>query len=238
MAQFVQRLGKVSKNEEFANLCYCLPSSQGVFEVHEREFTYIVDITARECTCRKWNLTGIPCQHDISCLRHERIPPESVVHDCYSIASFNKAYETNILPCNDKSLWVKVGGPEVLPPVYDKKVGRPPKSRKKQPHEVQGKFGPRLSKHGVSVTCSYCKVEGHNVRGCFLKKNELRPEDYVPNPIHVDDDDDENQPGMGEEQPAVGEQQPADAQHVAGGDDHYGQVLGILSMVGTQTSAH
>jgi hypothetical protein len=112
---------KVSKNAEFSNLCYCLPSGQGVFEVHEREFTYIVDIKARECTCRKWNLTGIPCQHAISCLRHERIPPEFVVHDCYSIASFSKAYESNILPCNDKSLWMKVDGPQVLPPVYVKK---------------------------------------------------------------------------------------------------------------------
>lgn len=38
---------KVAKNAEFTNVCYCLPSCQGVFEVHDREFTYIVDITKR-----------------------------------------------------------------------------------------------------------------------------------------------------------------------------------------------
>jgi len=58
----------------------------------------------------------------------------------------------------------------VQPPLYEKKVGRPPKSRKKQPHEVQGKNGPKFSKHGVTVHCSYYTKANHNSVGCKLKK--------------------------------------------------------------------
>ncbi|XP_052134786.1 uncharacterized protein LOC127753347 [Oryza glaberrima] len=69
----------------------------------------------------------------------------------------------------------KVNGPEVKPPIYEKKVGRPPKSRRKAPYEVQGKNGPKMSKHGVEMHCSYCKEPGHNKKGCPLRKAGLRP---------------------------------------------------------------
>jgi hypothetical protein len=41
-----------------------------------------------------------------------------------------------------------MNGQEIKPLVYEKKVGRPTKSRRKQPFEVQWKDGPKLSKHG------------------------------------------------------------------------------------------
>lgn len=63
-----------------------------------------------------------------------------------------------------------MNGPLVLPPVYEKKVGRPPKSRKKQPHEVKGKSGPKLSRHGIIIHCKYCSEAGHNSGGCKLKR--------------------------------------------------------------------
>lgn len=59
--------------------------------------------------------------------------------------------------------------------MYVKKVGRSPKARKKQPYEVQGRNGPRLSKHGMVMTCRYCGVTGYNRAGCSLTKSRLRP---------------------------------------------------------------
>ena len=120
-------------------------------------------------------LTGIPCNHAISCLRHERIPAESVLPACYSTEAFGSAYGFNIWPCRDQTLWEKMDGPEIKPPVYEKKVGRPPKSRRKQPQEVQGKHGPKLSRHDTIITCSCCKGENHNRAGCPFRKLGLRP---------------------------------------------------------------
>ena len=54
--------------------------------------------------------------------------------------------------------------------MYEKKVGRPPKSRKKQPHEVKGKNGPKFSKHGVIIHCSHCSEANHNRGGFKLKR--------------------------------------------------------------------
>ena len=112
--------------------------------------------------CRRWQLTGIPCCHAVSCLRHERIAPESVLPSCYSLDAYNNAYAYSIWPCRDKSEWEKIDAHQVLPPVYEKRVVRPPKARKKQPHEVPGKNGPRLSRYGVIMHCSHCSEGGHN----------------------------------------------------------------------------
>lgn len=112
---------KVLKNAEYANMCYALPAGQGIFQVQSKEFQYTVDIVSKHCDCRRWDLTGIPCNHAISCLRHERISPESVLPNCYSTDAFRTAYGFNIWPCSDKRTWEKVDGPEVLPPIYEKK---------------------------------------------------------------------------------------------------------------------
>lgn len=164
---------KVIKNSEFANLCFAMPAGHGVFQVQFKEYNNTVDILAKTCDCRRWQLTGIPCCHAIACLRHERIPAESMLPDCYSVQTFQKAYEFSIWPCKDKTEWAHVNGPTVQPPVYEKKVGRPPKSRKKQPHEIQGKNGPKLSKHGVTIHCGHCSEPNHNQGGCELKKQGI-----------------------------------------------------------------
>ncbi|KAL6615789.1 hypothetical protein ACP70R_038059 [Stipagrostis hirtigluma subsp. patula] len=144
-------------------------------QVQDRDILYVVDIAAKQCDCRRWDLTGIPCNHAIACLRHERIPAESVIPHCYSSDAYLDAYKHPIWPCKDKSTWENVGGPQVLPPVYEKKVGRPPKSRRKQPFERQGKNGPTMSRHGIVITCSCCGVTGHNSAGCEMKKAGIKP---------------------------------------------------------------
>jgi hypothetical protein len=79
---------KLARHAEMANTCYVIPSGSGVFEVHDREWQYNVDIKGKHCDCKRWSLTGIPCSHAISCLRHERIPEESVLPWCYSTEAF------------------------------------------------------------------------------------------------------------------------------------------------------
>jgi len=101
---------KLLKNAQFANTCYAVPAGKGVFEVQSGDFQYIVDIIGRHCDCRRWDLTELPCSHAISCLRHERIPTESVVPKCYSVEAFATAYGFNIWPCADKSTWFNVVG--------------------------------------------------------------------------------------------------------------------------------
>ena len=69
--------------------------------------------------------------------------------------------------------------PKVLPPMYEKKVGRPRKSRRKLPHEVQEKEGSKMTRHGVEMYCSHCKESGHNITGCSLKRVRLTPKQLL-----------------------------------------------------------
>ena len=161
-----------------------MPSGKGIFQVQCKGADYNVDICNKTCDCRRWDLTGIPCNHAVACLRHERIPAEDVLPICYSTKTFSKVYGFNIMPCADKNSWEKTNGPKVLPPVYEKKVGRPTKSRRKQLHEVQGKDGPKMSRHGVIITCSWCKGQHHNRAGCSLRKLGIKPNAHSnPNPV-------------------------------------------------------
>ena len=140
------------------------PCGKGVFQVCRDETTYIVELNLRSCSCRRWQLTRIPCTHACACLRHERVKPEQMVSKCYSIHTYMQAYGTTIRPLRDKSEWTKTNGPTVQPPLYEKKIGRPKKSRRKNPEEKEG--GTRLSRAGVVIHCGYCREAGHNRTGC------------------------------------------------------------------------
>ena len=187
---------KILKNADYANVCYVLPAGHGIFQVQSKGGDYIVDVLKKKCDCRRWDLTGIPCNHAIACLRHERIPAEDLLPACYSTQTYSSVYGFTIMPCKDKSMWEQTNGPEIQPPIYEKKVGRPPKSRRKQPHEIQTSQGPKLSRHGIVITCSWCGKENHNRAGCSLRKLGIKPTQAT----HVEEQQLEDD---GEEEPVI-----------------------------------
>jgi hypothetical protein len=121
-------------------------------------------------------------------MRHERIKPESMVSNCYSVATYMQAYGGQIFPLRDKDEWAEVDANPILPPLYEKCVGRRKKNRRKQPEESED--GTRLSKHGVIIHCGYCRKEGHNRSGCselkaaIIRENSNdQEEEHAPHAI-------------------------------------------------------
>lgn len=155
---------KLNKNVEWSADFFASPFKQGVFKVTRQEAVYIVELNLRSCSCRRWQLTGIPCTHACACFRNDRLKPEQFVSHCYSIHTYMQAYGSMIRPVRDKLEWTKTNGPAVQPPYYEKVVGRPKKSRRKSPEEKAD--GTKLSKHGVIIHCGYCRDPGHNKSGC------------------------------------------------------------------------
>ena len=90
---------KLFKLEDWANNCYPMEAGKGFFNVTTGQFQ--VDILKQRCSCRKWQMTCIPCHHSITCFRHERISPESMVHTCYSVANIKLCYNEVIMSCRD-----------------------------------------------------------------------------------------------------------------------------------------
>ncbi|KAM0842513.1 hypothetical protein ACQ4PT_058322 [Festuca glaucescens] len=155
---------KLDKNIDFATNYEAEPAAEHLFKVTGLRGEYEVNIKKMECSCRAWQLTGIPCRHACACLRLERIKPESVVHKCYSIEAYKSAYGHVIMPCSDPKVWPKMYGPAMRPPKFDKQVGRPSKKRRRSPLEEDN--GTRMSRHGIIGHCSVCNSTGHNKRKC------------------------------------------------------------------------
>ncbi|KAM0926804.1 hypothetical protein ACQ4PT_003002 [Festuca glaucescens] len=158
---------KLDINIELSNECYVKAHGDEVFSVESNGTMYVVKLSVKSCSCRRWALTGIPCSHVIACLRHERKSPIDMVHHCYSVQAFQRAYAHKIMPCRDKKEWQKMNGCQILPPLYIKKVGRPTRNRKKQPEEVAAtQGGTRITRHGLVIHCRHCGLPGHNRGGC------------------------------------------------------------------------
>ncbi|CAL9014117.1 unnamed protein product [Prunus brigantina] len=95
---------------------------------------FIVDLDERTCSCKNWDLYGVPCTHVVSAINHKRgNVPDTYIDKCYMKETLLKAYENIIQPVNgiDLYLWEKTDFPEILPPMYNRQPGKPPKIRRK-----------------------------------------------------------------------------------------------------------
>ena len=68
-----------AKNADWSGNLTPHPAGHKVYEVMSNEVTYIVEMNMRACSCRRWQLTGIPCSHVLACAREERIKAETLV---------------------------------------------------------------------------------------------------------------------------------------------------------------
>ncbi|KAG8379808.1 hypothetical protein BUALT_Bualt07G0127800 [Buddleja alternifolia] len=85
-----------------------------------------------------WNyedLSGIPCKHGMSAICDQALDPEDLVHEYYSVNSYNRVYQHAILPVNGQRLWPKTGYIPPLPPNFGRMAGRPSSARRMEPDE-------------------------------------------------------------------------------------------------------
>ena len=150
-----------------------------MFVVNDKGVDFCVDTKLEKCSCRRWDLSGIPCSHAVAALRYDKIPPESRVNSCYSIETYCKAYEHIIMPCKDVSEWTKMNGRQIIPPPIQRKKGRRARNRRKQPEEKQGKRGVQINRKGGVIHCGYCGAPGHNINGCVDWKLGLVPKKHA-----------------------------------------------------------
>lgn len=156
---------KLDKEKNIAYKCSIFPSTMTLFQVRYHD-EVSVDMSKWSCTCRKWDLTGIPCYHACAVIGYLGKYAEDYVHSWYQKDTYMKAYEFNIPPLPSDKFWPTVAYPLDPPPIKSQ-PGRPKKNRRKDPHELPKKVG-RLSKHGCTVTCGNCNEKGHNKKTCKL----------------------------------------------------------------------
>nr|KAJ0190736.1 hypothetical protein LSAT_V11C800440920 [Lactuca sativa] len=142
---------------------------------------YVVDMTNMSCTCRRWELNGIPCRHAIATIHEMADSGDKVgelytyVNKVYWLQTWNEAYSYTVDPIKGRAMWPKSTCPfQLTPPPHHNQHGRPKTKRKRSADE---KYDKQMQNHGagepekltrkfVSVRCGKCNNKGHNSRTC------------------------------------------------------------------------
>ena len=108
---------------------------------------------------------GIPCMHACSAFTHQCRKPEDYCDGSLSFGSYHATYQFFINPTNSQEFWEKTPYLKPIPPKVRRSAGRPKKNRRKDGDECVVTGGKLKRSYNV-WTCSTCKQEGHNSRGC------------------------------------------------------------------------
>ena len=120
----------VEANKKDASQLRCIFNGADKYQVTGQWMDqYVVNLKDRSCTCRNWDITGIPCKHAIAAM-YDKMQngsdcgdPEDWVHKCYWLSTWNAMYQYTIDPINGKNMWPRSSCPTtLLPPKHHKQV--------------------------------------------------------------------------------------------------------------------
>ncbi|PWA56031.1 transposase, MuDR, MULE transposase domain protein [Artemisia annua] len=133
-------------------------SSENRAEVKCKGKRWEVILDDTQCTCRVWQVTGLPCVHAaafIAFIRDANL--EKYVDPYYTIEKFKEAYALEIAPVPDKDEWLDIqSAVKIYPPIIKRPSGRPRKNR----IIAAGEQTKRRHK------CSKCGGSGHHPQTC------------------------------------------------------------------------
>ncbi|KAM0065384.1 putative Zinc finger, SWIM-type [Helianthus debilis subsp. tardiflorus] len=134
----------------------------------------VVNLEKRTCSCRRWEITGMPCRHAVAALWEMGVTGgrvgalESWVYPVYKLERWKLVYSHKINPINGRSMWVKVQCPiTITPPKHHTPVGRPKKARKRSAVEMEDlALTRKLTRKNTKGKCTKCGANGNNIRTC------------------------------------------------------------------------
>ncbi|XP_023919987.1 uncharacterized protein LOC112031528 [Quercus suber] len=79
------------------------PAGSFMYEVDNGRERHLVDLARKACSCRIWDLTGLPCKHGIPAIVKNLEKVEDYVHPCYLKETFVETYKEIIQPMPGQS---------------------------------------------------------------------------------------------------------------------------------------
>ena len=116
----------------------CL-ASHTQFEVKNGLQNFTMDLEKGNCSCKKWDTTGIPCAHAVSFIFFNRQDAKQYVHKYFHVSTYKACYEPEIAPINGQNMWRPSGVQLVQPPIKRKPPSKPKKKRAREPGEPIGR---------------------------------------------------------------------------------------------------
>nr|GEX12716.1 zinc finger, PMZ-type [Tanacetum cinerariifolium] len=145
---------------------FVFPSGFQELEVRNRDESYGVNLQHKVCSCRMWELSGVPCVHAVAGYMHLNQDLDTGVSFWYSQEAWCNTYQFSIQ--TGSRYWKRTNIAPSLPPLIKRMPGRLQKQRIKSPTEDNST---QCSRVGRQMTCSNCWKKGHNKASC---KNKTR----------------------------------------------------------------
>ncbi|KAK6803358.1 hypothetical protein RDI58_001142 [Solanum bulbocastanum] len=121
---------------KISKVCKVSGNGDNGYEVTEGTDRHIVNLRERKCTCRTWDLTGIPCPHAIKAMEHKKMIPKKEIHWYYSKEAALAVYKHKLQPVRGEPFWKYNPLHAIEPPELVKLVGRPKLMREREKDEV------------------------------------------------------------------------------------------------------
>lgn len=126
----------------------------------------VVDLDAKTCACRKFDLTGLPCYHACACINWKNLPLVNYIHKIYSKDMYLATYDHTLEPINSEQYWEQTGLAGPLPPLIKVQPGKQKKRDMKNDVPIDPT---KLRRQNTTIFYSYCSAKGHNARTCPAK---------------------------------------------------------------------
>ncbi|XP_056158414.1 uncharacterized protein LOC130134769 [Syzygium oleosum] len=72
---------KLDANVTASRFCHPVWNGENGYEIIHNNDKYVVNLDRRKCSCRAWELSGIPCPHAICAILMKQERPEDYLHD-------------------------------------------------------------------------------------------------------------------------------------------------------------
>ena len=86
-------LKKLEKIKEHSTNYNCEWSGGDKYKVTTGTSSFIVDKNERTCSCRRWELSGIPCAHAVCAIWYHNEDPMLYLDVCYKVRIFLEIYK-------------------------------------------------------------------------------------------------------------------------------------------------
>ncbi|GJZ67196.1 pentatricopeptide repeat-containing protein [Tanacetum coccineum] len=111
----IQKRLEITKDQH--RIWHVIPTGGNLFEVRNGSEAFGVDEDRRNCSCRLWQLSGLPCCHAITVIFKLNRMVEDYVPDCYSKQAFYDTYHQYLTPVGGMTFWPDCSDmSRVLPP--------------------------------------------------------------------------------------------------------------------------
>ncbi|KAL5555167.1 hypothetical protein UlMin_037403 [Ulmus minor] len=165
----------LERNKLQSGWCHVISNGHSKFQITlGMGGQFSVDLVNNSCSCRAWDLNGIPCAHAVAAIYHEGHGPLDYVNTFYKKEIMMKAYSFEHVPIADPKEWPKTSSQPITPPNNRRQPGRPKRIRKRELEEPAPPNATKLRKYNVEMFCKKCKQQGHNTRTCGRRKQEAK----------------------------------------------------------------